>query len=73
MKNKLNAEDNLRLNKPLKLHLLAIIVRCIFAEHIIFCRQVYFDECLYELKTVIQLHQIEGSKGIDLNKTNKEK
>ena len=30
MKIKFNADDNLPLNKPLKLHLLTIIVRCIF-------------------------------------------
>ena len=32
MKIKFNADDNLPLNKPLKLHLLTIIVMCIFEE-----------------------------------------
>ena len=32
MKIKFNTDDNLPLNKPLKLDLLAIIVRCIFEE-----------------------------------------
>ena len=32
MKIKFNTDDNLPLNKPLKLHLLTIIVRCIFEE-----------------------------------------
>ena len=32
MKIKFNANHNLPLNKPLKLHLLTIIVRCIFEE-----------------------------------------
>ena len=32
MKVKLNTDDNLLLNKPLKLNLLAIIVMCIFVE-----------------------------------------
>ena len=32
MKIKINTNDNLPLNKPLKLHLLTIIVRCIFEE-----------------------------------------
>ena len=32
MKIKINTDDNLSVNKPLKLHLLTIIVRCIFEE-----------------------------------------
>ena len=32
MKIKFNTDDNLLLNKPLKLHLLTIIVICIFEE-----------------------------------------
>ena len=32
VKIKFNTNDNLPLNKPLKLHLLTIIVRCIFEE-----------------------------------------
>ena len=32
MKNKFNADDNSPLNKPLKLHLLKIIFRCISEE-----------------------------------------
>ena len=32
IKIKFNTDDNLPLNKPLKLHLLTIIVRCIFEE-----------------------------------------
>ena len=32
MKIKFDTDDNLLLNKPLKLHLLTIIVRCIFEE-----------------------------------------
>ena len=36
-------------NKPLKLHLLAIIVRCIFEEDSNFYPHVYSDECLCEL------------------------
>ena len=37
------------MNKPLKLHLFKITVRCIFEEDSEFYQQVYFDECLYEL------------------------
>ena len=49
MKIKSNTDDNLPLNKPLKLHLLAIIVRCIFEEDSNFYPHVYSDECLCEL------------------------
>ena len=49
MKIKFNTDDNLPLNKPLKLHLLTIIVRCIFEEDGKFYPQLYLDDCLYEL------------------------
>ena len=44
-----NTDDNLPLNKPVKLHLLTIIVRCIFEEDGKFYLQLYLDDCLYEL------------------------
>ena len=49
MKIKFNTDDNLPLNKPLKLHLLTIIVRCLFEEDGKFYLQPYLDECLYEV------------------------
>ena len=49
MKIKFNADNNLSLNKPLKLHLLTIIVRCIFEEDGKFYPQLYLDDCLYEV------------------------
>ena len=73
MKIKFNTDNNLLLNKPLKLHLLTIIVRCIFEEDIKFYLQLYLDDCLYDLKTMIQLDRIEDSQGIDLNRTDKSK
>ena len=50
MKIKLNTDDNLLLNKPLKLkfHLLTIIVRCIFEDGK-FHPQLYLADCLYEV------------------------
>ena len=42
MKIKFSSDDNLSLNKKLKLNVLAIIVRSVFEE-------VFLDECLYEL------------------------
>ena len=50
MKIKFNTDDNLPLNKPLKLQLLTIIVRCIFEEDSKFYSQLYLDDCLYELR-----------------------
>ena len=50
MKIKFNTDDNLPLNKPLKLHLLTINLRCIFEEDIKFYPQLYLDDCLYELR-----------------------
>ena len=35
--------------------------------------QIYIEECLYKLKTMIQLDRIEDSEGIDLDKTDKSK
>ena len=50
MKIKFNTDDNLPLNKPLKLHLLTIIVRCIFEKDGKFYPQLYLHDCLYELR-----------------------
>ena len=45
MKIKFDTDDNLLLNKPLKLHLLTIIVRCIFEEDSKSQPQVYLNQC----------------------------
>ena len=47
MKIKFYADDNLPLNKPLKLPMLTIIVRSVFEEEGKFYAQVYLDGCLY--------------------------
>ena len=44
-----NSDDNLPLNKTLKLHNLTIIVRSVFQEDGEYYSQVFLDECLYEL------------------------
>ena len=49
MKMKFDTDDNLPLSKPLQLHLLTIIVRCIFEEDVQFYSQLYLDGCLYDL------------------------
>ena len=45
-----NKGDNLPWNKALKLHLLPIIVRCIFEEDGKFSSWLYLGDCLYELR-----------------------
>ena len=49
MKIKFNSDDDLPLNKILKLHMLAIIVRSISEEDGKYYPQVFLDECLYEV------------------------
>ena len=49
MKIKFDSDDNLPLNKTLKLHNMTIIVRSVFEEDDEFYPQIFLDECLYEL------------------------
>ena len=49
MKIKFNSDNNLPLNKPLKFHLMTIIIRCVFSEGGKFYPQVFLDDALYEL------------------------
>ena len=49
MKIRFNSEDDLPLNKILKLHMLTKIVRSVFEEDGKYYPQVFLDECLYEI------------------------
>ena len=49
MKIKCNSDDNLPLNKILKLHNLTVTVRSVFEEDGKYYPQVFLDECLHEL------------------------
>ena len=49
MKIKFDTDDDITLNKHLKLHLLTVIVRSVLKEDSTFYPQVYLDMCLYEL------------------------
>ena len=49
LKLKFDTDDDLPLNKPLKLPMLAIIVRSVFEGDGKVYPQVYLDDCLYEL------------------------
>ena len=59
MKIKFDTDDNLPLNKLLKLHMLIIIVRSVFEEGGKFYPQIYL--------AMIQLDRNEASEGIDFN------
>ena len=48
MKIQFNSDDDLLLNKILKLHNLTIIVRSVFEEDGKYYPQVFLDQCLYE-------------------------
>ena len=48
MKIKFSSDDNLPLNKILKLHMLTVIVRFLFEDGK-FYPQVFLDQCLHEL------------------------
>ena len=50
MKIKFDTDDNLSLNKTLKLHNMTIVIGSVFEEPGKFYPQVYLDECLYELQ-----------------------
>ena len=49
MKIKFNSEDDLPLNKMLKLHILTVIVRTVFEEHGKYYPHVFLDEYLFEV------------------------
>ena len=46
---RVNTDNDLPLNKQLKLPMLTTIIRCVFQEGKKLCPQIYLDECLYEL------------------------
>ena len=48
-RNRFESNDDLPMNKPIRLHLLTIIIRCVFSEDGKFYPQLFFDDTLYEL------------------------
>ena len=49
MKIKFNSDDDLPLNKLLKLHLMTIIITCVFSEDGKLYTQLFLDDTLYQL------------------------
>ena len=48
-KKRFESNGDLQMNKPIKLHLLTMIIRSVFSEDGKFCPQLFLDEALYEL------------------------
>ena len=48
LKIKFDTDDDLTWNKPLKLHMLTIVVRSFFEEDGKFYPQIHLDECFYK-------------------------
>ena len=48
MKIKFDTDDNLPLNKALKLHNMTIVIRSVFEDEGKVYSQVYLNKCLYE-------------------------
>ena len=49
LKIRFGSNDDLPMNKPIKLRLLTIIIRCVFSEDGQFYPQLFLDDALYEL------------------------
>ena len=49
MKIKFNSDDDLPLNKPLKFHVMTIVIRSVFKEDGKLYPQIFLDDTLYEL------------------------
>ena len=48
-KNRFESNDNLPMNKPIRLRLLIIIIRSVFSEYGKFYPQLFLDDALYKL------------------------
>ena len=49
MKTKFDTNDDLPLNKTLKLHNMTLVIRSVFDKDGKFYPQIYLDKCLYKL------------------------
>ena len=52
-KKKFESNDDLPLNKPIKLRNVTIIIRCVFSENGNFHSQLFLDEALHSIKKLI--------------------
>ena len=62
------------MNKSIRLHLLTIIIRCVFSERGKFYPQLFFRwHFVWVSVKMLQYERIDVSEGIDVNKTNSSK
>ena len=66
MKIKFDSDDNLPLNKLLKLHNLIIVVRSVFQENNKYFPQILLDACLYELLKCYNMKELMFQKELTL-------
>ena len=52
MENKFNSDDELPLNKTIKIPTMTIVVRAVFHKNTKYYPQVFLDQCLYKLQTI---------------------
>ena len=71
MESKFNSDDNLPLNKILKLHNMTTVITSGFQEDGKY-PQVFLDECLYEVY-ILRYDRIDISQGININKAHASK
>ena len=57
MKIRFKSNDELRLNKPIKLRLLTIIIRCVISEDGKFYPQLFLDDAFYELVKYVTVYK----------------
>ena len=67
MKIKFNSDDDLPLNKPLKFHVMALIVRSVFEGGKLY-PQVFLDDALYELQKCCNTKKLMFQKELTLIK-----
>ena len=72
MKIKFNSDDDLPLNKPLKFHMMTIIIRSVFEEDGQLYPQFFLDFFVWSIK-MLEYDRIDISEGIDVNKTSASK
>ena len=68
MKIKFNSDDNLPLNKPLKLHIMTIIIRSVFDGGGKLYPQIFLDDALYELQKCYNAKKLMFQKELTLIK-----
>ena len=73
MKIKFNSDDDLSLDKSLKFHTMAIIIRSVFEDDGKFYPQILFKWMFVWLIKMLQYERIDISEGIDPDKTDKSK